>query len=130
MCLEPDKIALRPALYQKYVASLSSSLGSRLGYKGVLDTYTFNYVAKSGGSTEDNSAVFKTEISYRQGAKGFSVSGDRVNAITNYLNDRNLHYGSNVRFGVFMQNVDTYRPIGNGGEFVLTTETMTFVNYR
>lgn len=58
--------------------------------------FTFNYVANSNGNTQQNSAIFETEIRIRQGVGTFSVKGNQVGAINKYMGARNSHFGSNI----------------------------------
>jgi len=123
---KPDKIALRPDLYRKYVNSLYSTLSGKFGYKGQLDAYTFDYVAKGGGTTEDNSAVFETEIRIRDGKHAFYVDGDQVENVGNYIQDRNKHYGTTTRVKSFSSMVGHYKKNANG-EFSYQVEEKTFI---
>jgi RHS repeat-associated protein len=124
----PDKIANRPELYKQYVSQLEGALGGRLGFKGNMDMFTFNYVADSKGSTQQNSAVFETEIRIREGVGIFSVEGNQVHAINKYVDARNGHFGSNVTANAVYTDVDVYNK-NEDGEWVKTkTEKRTFVN--
>lgn len=117
----PDKIANRPELYLEYVKDLVSTLG------GSTDLFAFNYISigeGSGGSTEQNSAILEVEIRLREGVNSFRVNGSHANAINNYVDARNAHYGSN--YNVVTTEVDVYRRNKNN-EWVKTTETRTYV---
>ncbi len=80
----PDKIANRPELYLQYVNDLVGTLGGN----SYTDLFTFDYVAGSGGSTDQNSAVFETEVRLREDVSTFSVLGDQTGVIGNYLSAR------------------------------------------
>ena len=124
---EPDKIANRPDLYLEYANSLADNLGSKLG-GGKIDMFTFNYVANSGGTTEQNSAVFETEIRIREGAQTFSVAGNQVGTINNYLQARNGHFSGQAKSNVVNTNVDVYKQ-NKKGEWEKSTENRTFVTF-
>ena len=126
---EPDYISNRPELYLEYVNSLANQLGGKLG-AGRIDMFTFNYVANSGGNTQQNSAVFETEIRIREGAKTFSVSGNEVGSVNSYLKGRNNHYGAsgNVNAKVIYTDVDVYKK-NKKGEWEKSTEQRTFVTF-
>lgn len=124
---EPDKIANRPDLYLEYANSLADNLGSKLG-AGKIDMFTFNYVAKSGGTTEQNSAVFETEVRIREGAQTFSVGGNQVGTINNYLKARNGHFSGHANANVVNTDVDMYKR-NKKGEWEKTTENRTFVTF-
>jgi hypothetical protein len=120
---KPDKIALRPSLYGKYVNALASALGDRYGInRWQVDMFTFEYVARSGGSTEQNSTIFEMEIRIREGAKSFSVYGNHEEVINNYMNSRNKHYGTNTRYKVAVATVTTYQRNGLGEWYAENTE--------
>ncbi|KFF21496.1 hypothetical protein IW22_05910 [Chryseobacterium sp. JM1] len=124
---EPDKIANRPDLYLEYANSLADNLGSKLG-AGKIDMFTFNYVANSGGTTEQNSAVFETEVRIREGAQMFSVAGNQVGTINNYLRARNGHFNGQAKGNVVNTDVDMYKR-NKKGEWEKTTEDRTFVTF-
>lgn len=124
---EPNKIANRPDLYLEYVNSLADNLGSKLG-AGKIDMFTFNYVANSGGTTEQNSAVFETEVRIRERAQTFSVAGNQVGTINNYLKARNGHFSDHAKSNVVNTNVDVYKQ-NKKGEWEKTTENRTFVTF-
>jgi RHS repeat-associated protein len=123
----PDDIANRPGLYLEYVNSLAGDLGSKLGASKI-DMFTFNYVANSGGGTEQNNAVFETEVRIREGAKTFSVAGNQVGTINDYLKARNGHYSGQANTNVINTNVDVYKK-NKKGEWEKTTENRTFVTF-
>jgi RHS repeat-associated protein len=127
---EPDKIANRPELYKQYVGQLEEALGGRLGFKGNVDMFTFNYVADSKGSTQQNSAVFETEIRIREGIGAFSVEGNQVGTINKYIGARNGHFGSNVTANALYTDVDVYNKNENGEWVKTKTEKRTFVNMQ
>ncbi|NMH28497.1 DUF6443 domain-containing protein [Flavobacterium silvaticum] len=120
----PDKIANRPELYLEYANGLVNMLG---GFQK--DMFTFEYVAKSGGTTEQNSAVFETEVRLLEGQKTFSVGGNQVDAIKNYMNARNGHTKTTTNMKVFSSTGDRYKPNGKGG-WTKTTETRTYVIFQ
>lgn len=126
----PDKIAGRPELYKQYVGQLAQALGGRLGFEGKVDMFTFNYVADSKGSTQQNSAILETEIRIRGGAGVFSVDGNQVNAINKYVGARNGHFGSNVTTNAVYTDVDVYNKNENGEWVKTKTEKRTFVNVQ
>lgn len=126
----PDKISNRPELYLQYVNQLKDDLGSRLGFKGQIDTYTFDYIAKTKGSTEQNSAIFETEIRIREGAGSFTAEGNQVDAIKDYLKDSNEHYGRNVDATAVFTNVDIYKQDDSGDWVKEKTEKRTVVNFH
>ena len=123
----PDKIRNRPELYKAYTQHLAQALGDRLGFKGTVDMFTFNYVADSKGDRQHNSAVLETEIRIREGAGVFSVEGNQVGAINKYVGARNSHFGSSVSANAVYTDVDVYNK-NDKGEWVKTkTEKRTFV---
>lgn len=125
-----DLISERPGLYMSYVNNLASVLGNVLGHKSGVDLFTFNYVAESGGNTEQNSAIFETEIRLREGAKTFSVVGDQTRNINQYIGQRNAHFGSKVTAKSAYTDVDVYTK-NNKGEWIKTkTEKRTLVNFE
>jgi RHS repeat-associated protein len=126
----PDKIANRPELYKKYAQNLAQVLGDRLGFKGNIDMFTFNYVADSKGSTEQNSAILETEIRIREGAGVFSVAGNQVDAIGKYVGARNSHFGSDVITNSVYTDVDVYNKNENGEWVKTATEKRTFVTIQ
>ncbi|WP_108808290.1 DUF6443 domain-containing protein [Aquimarina spinulae] len=124
----PDKIANRPELYLEYVFSLIYTLG---GNNTTADTFTFDYVADSGGSTDQNSAVFETEVRLREGVQTFSVLGDQRGAINNYMGARNKKYGENRKHKSVTAEVDSYKLNKDSGEWEKSgTETRTFVIFN
>jgi len=125
-----DKIANRPELYKAYTQQLADVLGGRLRYEGGVDLFTFNYVADSKGSTQQNSAIFETEIRIREGAGSFSVEGNQVGAIGKYMGARNGHFGSNISADAVYTDVDVYKRNENGEWVKDKTEKRTFVNFR
>jgi len=125
---EPDKIAKRPDLYLEYVNTLSDALQTKLG-GGKIDMFTFEYVAGHGGSTEENSAVFETEVRLREGVKTFTVAGNQVDTINNYMYNRNMHYKQfENKTTVTYTNVDVYQQ-NKAGEWIKTTEKRTVVKF-
>lgn len=124
---EPDKIANRPELYLQYVQQLQEEMGSRLGNKGKVDLYTFDYIAKSKGSTEQNSAIFETEIRIREGISSFSIQGNHVDVINSYLKSSNEHYGRSISANATFTNVDIYTQ-NEKGQWQKKSEKRTFVN--
>jgi hypothetical protein len=127
---DPDQIKNRPWLYQNYTQGLASALGDKLGFKGKVDMFTFNYVANSQGNTEQNSAVFETEISIRQGLGSFSVDGDQTGVIGNYVKASNDHFGRNVQAKSVYTDVDVYNKDNDGNWVKTKTEKRTFVNLQ
>src|SRR6218665_931441 len=93
---------------------LGEALSKILKFKDNVDYFTFEYVAGSKGTSEQNSALFETEIRIREGVKVFEVNGDQRETIDKYLKARNDYYGSNIRFGTYTTNVDTYSRDENG----------------
>jgi RHS repeat-associated protein len=126
----PDKIANRPELYKRYANHLSRVLGKAINFKGQVDMFTFNYVADSRGSTEQNSAIFETEIRIREGAGTFSVAGNQVGAINNYISASNAHFGRNVQVNAVFTNVDVYNKNKDGEWVKIKSETRTLVNVQ
>lgn len=125
---EPDKIAKRPDLYLEYVNNLSDALQTKLG-GGKVDMFTFEYVAGHGGSTEENSAVFETEVRIREGVNTFTVAGNQVDTINNYMYNRNVHYRQfDNKTNVKYTNVDVYQQ-NKAGEWIKTTEKRTVVKF-
>ncbi|WP_205509895.1 RHS repeat domain-containing protein [Longitalea arenae] len=125
-----DKIANRPELYKSYTQHLAKALGGRLGFEGNIDMFTFNYVADSKGSTQQNSAIFETEIRIREGISAFSVEGNQVDAIGKYIGARNNHFGSNITANGVYTDVDVYNK-NDDGEWVKTkSEKRTFVKFQ
>jgi len=125
----PDKISERPELYLKYVNALKNSLSNNVGFNGNVDLFTFNYIADSGGSTEQNSAVFETEVRILEGASSFSTSGNQIKTINDYLSSRNCHYGSDVKANVIYTSVDVYSR-NEKGDWEKKTEKRTFVKFN
>lgn len=124
---EPDKIANRPDLYLEYANGLANNLGSKLG-AGKIDMFTFDYVAKSGGTTEQNSAIFETEVRIREGAQTFSVAGNHVGTINSYMKARNGHFNGRANGNVVNTDVDMYKR-NKKGDWEKTTENRTFVTF-
>jgi len=93
--------------------------------------FTFEYVAGSGGSTEQNSAVFETEIRLREGVSTFSVLGDQTGVIGDYLGARDENYGSNTSYKTFVGEAEK-ATIDENGNIVGTgeMETRTFVIFN
>ena len=124
---DPDKIANRPELYKTYVGVLEQVLGYRINFKGSVDKFTFNYIADKRGSTEQNSAILETEVRIRQKMGTFSVAGNEVDAINEYVGASNDHFGRNVQVNAVYTDVDVYN-LNADGEWVKTkTEKRTFV---
>jgi hypothetical protein len=126
----PDKIMNRPGLYLQYVQQLKEELGTRLGYNRKIDTYTFDYVAKSGGNTEQNMAVFETEVRIREGAGSFTVYGDSVPEIKAYIRASNEHFGRLVNATVVTTLVDVYKKNEKGEWVKDRTEPRTVVRFN
>ena len=123
----PDKIANRPELYLQYVNDLIGTLGGNSN----ADLFAFDYVANSGGSTEQNSAVFETEIRLREGVKTFSVLGDQTGVIGNYMSARNENYGTNTSYKTVTAEADSYKLNKESGEWEKSgTETRTYVIFN
>ena len=120
----PDKIANRPELYLQYVNDLVGTLGG-----SNVDLFTFEYVANSGGSTGQNSAIFEAEVRLREGAGSFSVLGSHASAIGSYLDARNAHYGTNTSYKTVTTDVERYTR-NKDSEWEKTTETRTYVVYN
>jgi RHS repeat-associated protein len=125
---DPDKIAERPGLYLEYANSLAGNLNNKFGGNKI-DMFTFDYVANSGGTTAQNSAVLETEVRIQEGAKTFSVAGNQVGTINNYLKARNSHYNSQTKANVVQTDVDVYKR-NKKGEWEKTTENRTFVAFQ
>jgi len=127
---DPDKIALRPELYKRYTRELSSAMAGRFGFKGSVDMFTFDYIAGSRGSTEQNSAILETEIRIREGASSFSVEGNQVGAIGDYMRSSNQHFGRKVGATIKYADVDMYKKNADGEWEKDKTETRTFVKFN
>lgn len=128
--MEADHISRRPELYKEYAKHLADVLGKRLNFGGKVDMFTFNYVADAGGNTQQNSAIFETEIRIREGINTFSVAGDQVGTIGNYVSARNKHTGGNLSVKAIYTDVDVYTK-NEDGEWVKTrTEKRTLVNVQ
>jgi RHS repeat-associated protein len=84
----PDLIANRPELYMQYVTRLAGVMAARLGFNSNVDLFAFKYIADQKGSTLENSAILETEIRIRQGVRSFTVEGNQVKSINQYLNIR------------------------------------------
>ncbi|WP_165872300.1 DUF6443 domain-containing protein [Tenacibaculum sp. M341] len=121
----PDKIAKRPELYLEYVQDLLGTLGNQN-----VDTFTFDYVANNGGSTEENSAIFETEVRIREGQSVFSVKGNQNRTIQKYNKARNKKYGTSNKVKTHSAEVYIMKQNKNG-EWVQTgeKERRTFVMY-
>lgn len=126
--IDPDKIANRPGLYKQYVNQLAQVLGNRLGFKGNVDKFTFNYVADSKGSTAQNSAILETEVRIMEGSGVYSVEGNQVDAIGNYIKASNENFGRNVQAEAVYTDVDVYNKNENGEWVKTKSEKRTFVN--
>jgi hypothetical protein len=87
----PDKIYNRPGLYKQYVRDLSTVLES-----GNIDFFTFDYVADSKKSSEENMSIFETEVRIREGVNIFDVDGDFGDAIKKYVKQSNNHFHRNL----------------------------------
>jgi hypothetical protein len=127
---DPDLISNRPELYRNYTSQLAGALGARFGYKGKIDMFTFDYVAGSGGNTLQNSAVFEAEISIRQGLGSFSVDGNQVDAIGNYVKSSNNHFGRSVQAKSVYTDVDVYNKDADGNWVKTKSEKRTFVTLQ
>lgn len=92
--------------------------------------FTFNYVADPKGSTQQNSAIFETEIRIREGIGAFRVEGNQVGTIYSYLGARNNHFGSTVTANAVYMDVDVYNKNENGEWVKTKTEKRTFVNIQ
>ena len=109
---------------------MEQALGTRLGFQGKIDMFTFNYVADSKGNTQQNSAIFETELRIRQGVGLFSVEGNELDTIGKYVNARNDQFGSNITANAIYTDVDVYNK-NESGEWVKTKrEKRTFVNIQ
>lgn len=126
----PDKIANRPELYKTYVNRLANVLGERLNFNGSVDLFTFNYVADNRGSTQQNSAIFETEIRIREGINTFSVEGNQVETIGKYIAASNGHFGRNLQVKAVYTDVDVYNRNENGEWVKTKTEKRTLVNMQ
>jgi RHS repeat-associated protein len=116
----PDKIANRPELYLEYVKDLVSTLGG-----SNVDMFAFDYIANSGGTTEQNSAVLETEVRIQEGVSMFSVKGDQTKTVGSYLGARNKKHKK--QYKTTKAEVDVYKR-NEGGEWVKGgTETRTFI---
>ncbi len=124
---DPDLISNRPGLYRQYTNQLAGALSARFGFKGKIDMFTFDYVAGSKGSTVQNSAIFETEISIRQGLASFSVEGNEVNAIANYIKSSNDHFGRDTQVKSVYTDVDVYNKDADGNWVKTKSEKRTFV---
>jgi len=122
----PDKIATRPELYLQYVRTLEKSMGAKFGHMGNVDLFTFEYIAKSHGSTEQNSAIFETEIRIQEQAQTFTVAGDQRSVIQEYLDSRNSHTGIQVHARMQYADVTIYLK-NQSGQWTSHTETRTIV---
>jgi hypothetical protein len=126
-----DKISNRPELYRAYTQDLAKSLGARLGFEGSIDMFTFNYVADSKGSTQQNSAILETEVRIREGVGAFSVEGNQVDVIGKYVGARNSYFGNDVSASAVYTDVDVYNRNENGEWVKSKSEKRTLVNiYR
>ena len=109
---------------------MAQALGNRLGFKGNVDMFTFNYVANLKGSTQQNSAVFETEVRIREGFSSYSVEGNHVDAINDYIGASNNHFGRKVQAKAVYTDVDVYNKNENGEWTKTKTEKRTFVNIQ
>ncbi len=117
----------RPWLYMMYTDRLNDALRERFGYKGTIDMFTFSYVAHSKGNTKQNSAILETEVRIRQGVGSYSVEGNQVDAINEYVQSRNDHFGSNVNVNAVYTDVDVYNKAADGTWVKTKSEKRTFV---
>ncbi|MNX91314.1 hypothetical protein D3C86_1233890 [compost metagenome] len=120
----PDKIANRPELYLEYAKGLVNMMG---GFQE--DMFTFEYVANNKGTTEQNSAIFETEVRLREGVQTFSVEGNQVGTINNYMKSRDKHTGSTSKYKAVTATGTTYKPDGKGG-WKKSEETRTYVIFN
>lgn len=131
----PDKIANRPDLYLTYVKNLAQVMGSKFHFAGVIDLFTFNYIAgrtagMKPGTTEENSAIFETEISIRQGLKRYDVAGDMGRAINWYIKQSNMHYGRNVTISTSIYTVTHMKKTSDGDWVEDSWEQRTLVTFQ
>jgi RHS repeat-associated protein len=127
---DPDKIANRPLLYKEYANRLAEALGSRLNYSSKLDMFTFNYIADTKGSTEQNSAILEAEIRIREGIGVFSVEGNQVDAISKYIDVSNDHFGRSVQVKSVYTDVDVYNKDNDGNWVKTKTEKRTLISVQ
>lgn len=81
----PDKIKNRPGLYLDYVKDLTDALG---GKGANVDMFAFNYIAKAGLDTGDNSNILKTEVNLVSGSNNFTIDNGSIDAVRGYLTER------------------------------------------
>ena len=93
------------------------------------DVFTFNYVANNKGSTEQNSAILETEVRIQEGIKTFSVTGNQVGTISNYMKARDGHTMTKSKYKATSVTGDVYRSDNNGG-WNKTTETRTYLIFN
>ena len=119
----PDKIAKRPELYLEYVKDLVSTLGGDEN----TDLFTFEYIAGSGGSTDQNSAVLETEVSIRSGIKSFAVGDGMSGVVSDYISARDKNYGETTNYRTVSAYADVYTYNKKTEKFEKSRERKTFV---
>jgi hypothetical protein len=126
----PDKIARRSGLYSQYVQSLHNAMKDKfnISYTG-FDFFTFDYVASTGGSTEQNSAILETEVRLQQGVQNFTVAGNQVDTINKYIGARNSHFGNSYVAKASYVQVDSYTK-NKKGDWEKKTEMRTVVSFN
>jgi RHS repeat-associated protein len=123
----PDKIAERPALYMQYVRGLAQLFSRKFGPCNDIDLFTFEYIAKTKGSTSQNCAIFETEIRIREGACNFTVNGKHDGAINDYLLKSNSHFRRSANARVESYRVKVFTKAGN--RWIESDEWKTFVSF-
>jgi hypothetical protein len=81
----PDKIKSNPSKYLSYVNQLVKCMG---GEDAEIDMTVFNYIANSGLTSEQNSAILKAEYNYLIEAPAFCAEKNEVATIQRYLKER------------------------------------------
>ncbi len=74
-----------------------------------------------------NSAILETEVRIREGAGVFSVEGNQVSEINQYVSESNDHYNRDIQAQAIYTDVDVYNKNENGEWVKTKSEKRTFV---
>jgi hypothetical protein len=93
---KPDKIANRPKSYKWYVRTLVITLG---GDASKFDFSVFDYITKSGHTTEENATIFRLEYNMitHDFSKGAFMMYDLNQAQKDFLDSRKFSEDSEVK---------------------------------
>ncbi len=82
---QPDKIKNSPGKYLEYVRTLVEALGGR---DASIDMTVFEYLAKTGLSTDANVAILKVEYNVITGSPALHITDVQISCAENYLTER------------------------------------------